>query len=173
MTPPPITLRQISAETLPALQELYEASSDYFRQHSGASARPEQAAFDYGNVLESGDRVLLGIWWERESLVGCFHLRFDHPAPNIVWFGALILRDELPTDRLELETWAVRILEEWLRIGTETTEIRQALLVSDHQEVRFWTQMGYTATRQSHRHEIDGKRQRFVVYSKQLPLERR
>ena len=167
-SPPPITLRQITAETLPALQELYDASNDYFLQHSGAVARPEQAAFAYGNVLESGDRALLGIWWERESLVGCFDLRFGHPAPNIVWFGALILRDELPLDNPELETWAVRILEEWLRIGTETTEIRQALLVSDHDQVRFWTQMGYTATRQSHRCEIGGKRQRFVVYSKQV-----
>jgi len=103
------------------------------------------------------------------SLVGCFDLRFGHPEPGVVWFGALILRDELPTDRLELETWAVRILEEWLSVGTDTTEIRLALLVSDHDQVRFWTQMGYTATRQSYRHEIDGKRQRFVVYGKRIP----
>ena len=160
MTPPPITLRQITATTLPALQDLYEASDEYFLQHSGAPARPEQAAFAYENVLESGNRALLGIWWERETLVGCFDLRFDHPAPNIVWFGALILRDQLPTERLELETWAVRILEEWLRVGTATTEIRLALPVSDYEQVRFWTQMGYTATRQSYRYEIGGKRQR-------------
>jgi len=169
VTPPPITLRQITAETLPALQDLYEASDEYFLRHSGTPARPEQAAFAYENVLESGDRVLLGIWWERDALVGCFDLRFGHPEPGVVWFGALILRDELPTDRLELETWAVRILEEWLSVGTDTTEIRLALLVSDHDQVRFWTQMGYTATRQSYRHEIDGKRQRFVVYGKRIP----
>jgi hypothetical protein len=166
--PPPITLRQITAETLPALQALYEASDEYFLRHSGAPARPEQAAFAYGNVLESGDRALLGIWWEREALAGCFDLRFDHPAPHIVWFGALILRDQLPAERLELETWAVRILEEWLRTGAGAHEIRLALPVSDHVQVRFWTQMGYTATRQSHRYEIGGKRQRFVVYSKRI-----
>lgn len=168
MPPPPITLRQISADTLPSLQELYEASDGYFLRHAGTPARPEQAAFAYENVLESGDRALLGIWWERETLVGCFDLRFDHPAPNIVWFGALILRDELPTERLTLETWAERILEEWLRLSTETIEIRLALPVSDLEQVRFWTQMGYSATRQSTRHEIGGKRQRFVVYSKQI-----
>ncbi len=169
MTPPPITLRQITAVTLPTLQQLYEASSDYFLRHSGAIARPEQAAINYKNVLTSGDRILLGIWWERDNLVGCFDLRFGHPSPDVVWFGALILSDHLPGERTELESWSVRILEEWLRLGTDIDEIRLALLISDHHQVWFWTQMGYTPTHQSYRHEIDGKRQRFVVYSKQIP----
>lgn len=169
MTPPPISLRQITADTLPELQELYDASSEYFLRHSGQPARPEQAAINYSHVLDVGDRVLLGIWWEHDNLVGCFDLRFGHPSPDVVWFGALILRDQLPAERTELDTWSVRILEEWLRIGTDIDEVRLALIVSDHQRVRFWSQMGYTATRQSHRREIDGKRQRFVVYSKQIP----
>lgn len=171
MTTPPLTLRQITADTLPALQELYHASSEYFLRHSGQLARHEQAAIVYNQVLEGGDRVLLGIWWEQETLVGCFDLRFGHPSPNIVWFGALILRDQPPTEHVELETWSVRILEEWLRIGTNTDEIRLALMVSDYQRVSFWSQMGYTSTNQSHRREIDGKRQRFVIYKKQIPSD--
>jgi len=168
LTPPPINLRQITAATLPELQELYNASSKYFLRHSGQPARPEQAAVDYSHLLEAGDRVLLGIWWERDNLVGCFDLRFGFPCPEVVWFGALILCDQLPTARTDLETWSVRILEEWLRIGTDIDEIRLAIMVSDQQRVRFWTQLGYTATPRSHRHEIDGKRQRFVIYSKRI-----
>ena len=99
MTPPPITLRQITAETLPTLQQLYEASNNYFQRLSGAGARPEQAAIDYENVLSSGDRILLGIWWERQDLVGCFDMRFGHPSPDVIWFGALILSDRLPGER--------------------------------------------------------------------------
>ena len=116
MPAPPITLKQIDADALPYLQALYEASLGYFRHHGGAPARPEQAAIDYQNVLESGDRVLLGIWWEamgtsHKVLVGCFDLRFDHPHPGVIWFGALILADTLPTGRIELHTWSVRILD--------------------------------------------------------------
>ncbi len=167
-TNPPITLRQIDVDALPIVQSLYETSRVYFLSHSGRPAQPEQAALTYQNVLESGDRVLLGIWWERKQMVGCFDLRFDHPAPGVVWFGALILADVLPTDRHDLAAWAVRILEEWLRIGTPTREIRLAALVSDRALVRFWTRMGYQASDQAIRHIIDGKAERLIMFYKRL-----
>ncbi len=166
--PPPLTLLQVTAETLPALQALYEASDGYFQSHSGAAARPEEAAFTYNDVLEAGDRVLLGIWWQRETLIGCFDLRFDHPSPGIVWFGALILRDELPAGREETESWAVRILEEYLRIGAAAQEIRLSLLVSDRPAVRFWTELGFAPGGEATRHLIGGKSQRFITYRKPI-----
>ena len=164
---------QVTADTLAALQALYEASDGYFQSHSGAAARLEEAAFTYNDALEAGDRVLLGIWWQRETLIGCFDLRFDHPAPGIVWFGALILRDELPAGREEavstpMESWAVRILEEYLRIGTATQEIRLSLLVSDRLAVRFWTELGYAPGAGAIRHLIGGKSQRFITYRKPI-----
>jgi len=161
-------LRQINADLLATLQELYDASASYFISHSGAPARIEQAAIDYQFVLEHGDRVLLGLWWEREMLVGCFDLRFDHPSPGIVWFGALILSDEIKEERDDLERWAVRILEEYLRIGTDFREIRLALLLSNRERVRFWTEMGFTSTPGGLRQPIAGKQQRFVIYSKPI-----
>ncbi len=166
--PPPLTLLQVTADTLPALQELYEASGGYFRSHSGAAARPEEAAITYSDVLEAGDRVLLGIWWQRETLIGCLDLRFDHPSPGIVWFGALILRDELPAGREEMESWAVRILEEYLRIGSVAQEIRLSLLVSDRTAVRFWSELGYAPGVGAIRHFIGGKSQRFITYRKPI-----
>lgn len=166
--PPPLTLRQITADTLPMLQEMYEASTGYFISHSGAPVRPEQAALDYQFALEHGDRVLLGIWWQREMLIGCFDLRFDHPTPGIIWFGALILRDEIDGDRFEIERWALRILEEYLRIGTTAHEMRLALLLHDRTRVRFWTELGFAATGDSLRQPIAGKQQRFVIYSKAI-----
>ena len=156
------------ADTLPALQALYEASNGYFQSHSGAAARPEEAAFTFSDVVEAGDRVLLGIWWQRETLIGCFDLRFDHPTPGVVWFGALVLCDELPAGREEMESWAVRILEEYLRIGTATQEIRLSLLVSDRPAVRFWTELGYAPGAGAVRHLIGGKSQRFITYRKPI-----
>ncbi|MCP4166983.1 MAG: hypothetical protein GY759_13995 [Chloroflexi bacterium] len=166
--PPPITLRQVSAESLPLLQVLYEESDGYFVAHSGSPAAPDQAAMDYKNVLDSGDRVLLGIWWEANTLVGSFDLRFHHPVYGVVWFGALTLSDRSTDLREDIEAWSVRILEEWLRIGTDMTEIRTAVLLSNRERVRFWTEMAYQPTPQGIRQMIGDRSQRFAVYVKPI-----
>ncbi len=166
--PPPISLRQIRAESLPLLQMLYEKSEGYFMAHSGSPATPDQAAMDYKNVLDSGDRVLLGIWWEAITLVGSFDLRFHHPAHGVVWFGALILSDRLPDLSDGIEAWSVRILEEWLRIGTDMAEIRTAVLLSNRERVLFWTDMAFQPTPQGIRQMIGDRNQRFAVYVKPI-----
>jgi len=166
---PPITLRQLNAEDLTALQRLYEASAGYFLTHRGAPAPPEQAAVTYADVLERGDRVLLGIYWQGEGPVGCFDLRLDHPVAGVTWFGALILADDLPAPREEIAAWAARILEEWLRIATAATEIRLAVPAQDRQEVRLWTGQGYQATTEGLRQWIAGSQQRFLIFRKQIP----
>lgn len=166
--PPPITLRQLDASHLQALQDLYAASTSYFTSHSGAPAAPEQAALTYHDVLARGDRALLGVWWEREMLVGCFDLRFDHPAAGIVWFGALIFRDELPQPRRTLAAWSVGILEEWLRTSTEMAEMRLALLLQEREQVRFWASMGFEATGESLRQPIGRKNPRLAIYRKRI-----
>jgi|GEM_PF-1256225 len=168
MAPPPITLRPLGADDLPALQALYERSLGYFRTHADGRPGPDYAAWVYRDVLDRDDRQLLGIWWERRELIGCLDLRFAHPQPGMVWLGALILADETPGDRQTIATWAVRILEEWLRIATETTAIRLALPLSDRAEVRFWTQMGYRATGQMTRAAIGARRERLAIYHKSL-----
>lgn len=170
-SPPPITLKQINADHLAALQSLYEASSQYFRRYAGAPARPEEAALTYGDVLERKDRVLLGVWWEHEHLVGCFDMRFHHPAPGIIWFGALILADEPPIDRTELASWTVRIFEEWLRIGTDMREIRLAILSSAREDILFWRQQGYKVLPEAVRQMVGGKYQRFLIYHKLIDRE--
>lgn len=163
---PAITLRQINADHLPALQNLYEASSHYFRRYSGGPARPEQAALTYHDVLEREDRVLLGVWWQNEEMVGCLDVRFHHPAAGIIWFGALILADEPSLDRTELASWTVRIFEEWLRIGTDIREIRLALPSSARDEIRFWRQQGYQVMPEAVRQEVAGEPERFLIYHK-------
>ncbi|MBX7236143.1 MAG: hypothetical protein K1X65_17300 [Caldilineales bacterium] len=168
MDAPPITLRQIDADALPQLQALYESSRDYFMRHSGAAARPDQAALDYQNVLAGGERVLLGIYWQREQMVGCFDLRLDHPEPGVIWFGALILADAPPAPRHELREWSLRILEEWLRLTQLGHEMRLALLVSDRENVRFWSGQGFAATGQALRQPIGTKQERLIIYHKAI-----
>ncbi|NUQ38340.1 MAG: hypothetical protein HUU23_11195 [Caldilineales bacterium] len=165
---PPMTLRQLTAADLAALQTLYEASAGYFLAHRGAPAPPEQAAVTYADVLERGDRALLGIWWQGAGLIGCFDLRFDHPAEGVAWFGALILADDLPGPREEVASWATRILEEWLRLSTSAREIRLALPAQDRAGVRFWAGQGYRVSPEGLRQWVGSSQQRFLIYYKRL-----
>ncbi len=165
---PPILLQPIVTEHLADLQAMYEASTHYFLTFTGKPVLPIQAANDYHQLLESDDRAILGIWWEEEQLIGSLDFRFHHPGPGVLWLGALILRDDLPGDRQEIGIWAMRILEEWLRIATEMEEVRTAVPLKAAEEVRFWKAAGYTLTPELLRLEIQGKFIRFGVFRKGL-----
>lgn len=165
---PPITLRQLSADDLPTLQDLFERSQGYFVRYAGGPARPEMAALIYTDVLRADDRVLVGVWWQREMLIGCLDVRFHHPAPDVLWFGALILADELPLPREELAGWALRIFEAWLGLGTSMCEVRTAVAASDREAIRFWHDQDYEPQPEALRRLVAGKQQRFVIFRKEL-----
>ena len=79
---------------------------------------------------------------------------------------ALILRDDAPADRDELGRWAVRILEEWLRIATDMTEIRTAVPLKAIDLVLFWQDLGYELTPELLRQPVAGKYLRFGIFDK-------
>ena len=166
MAAPPITLKPITTETLAELQEMYEASQQYFHTFTGYPALPIQAANDYAQLIESDDRAILAIWWKEESIIGSLDFRFHHPAENVLWLGALILKDELPGDRTVIAEWSIRILEEWLRIATDFEEIRTAVPLTSSDLVYFWKQMGFSLTPELLRQKIAHKSIRFGVFTK-------
>jgi len=168
---PPILLKPLTTEMLADLQVMYEASSRYFLTFTGAPANPIQAANDYNQLLESDDRAIMAIFWQDEQLIGSLDFRFQHPAPGVLWLGALILQDDLPADRDEIGRWAVKILAEWLRLATSITEIRTAVPLNATDLVRFWHTAGFRLTPELLRQPIAGKQIRFGIYS--LHLEAR
>ena len=170
MPPPPILLKPITTEMLADLQAMYEASPGYFRTFTGQPALPIQAANDYNQLLESDDRAIMAIWWNEETLIGSLDFRFHHPVEGVVWLGALILQDETPDDREEIGRWAIRILEEWLRIATDMTEIRTAIPLKEGALTRFWRSLGFQLTPELLRQPVGGKFLRFGVFTK--PIER-
>lgn len=165
---PPITLAPITTEHLPDLQTMYEASQRYFLTFTGQPAPPIQAANDYHQLLEMEDRAIMAIWWEESEIIGSLDFRFHHPVEGVLWLGALILRDELPGDRDAIGLWAMRILEEWLRIATDIREIRLAVPFTAVDDVRFWKMAGYELTPELLRQEVGGKFIRFGVFRKVL-----
>jgi len=165
-TPPPILLKPLTTEMLADLQRMYEASEGYFRTFTGQPAPPIQAANDYNQLLEQEGRAIMAIWWQEEELIGSIDFRFHHPEENMVWIGALILQDETPGPRTEIGQWAIKILEEWLRIATPITEIRTAAPLPATDLVRFWRELGYELTPQLLRQPIAGKQIRFGIFRK-------
>ena len=169
---PPIQLEPLTADQLADLQAMYEASEGYFRTFTGEPVSPLQAANDYQQLLDSDDRAIMAIWWregDEPALIGSLDFRFHHPIEGVLWLGALILRDDLPADREVIGGWAIRILEEWLRIATDITEIRTAVPFTAVDDVRFWQNAGYELTPELLRLPIHGKYIRFGVYRRMIP----
>ncbi len=165
-SPPPILLKPLVTEMLADVQAMYEASASYFLTFTGHPVLPIQAANDYNQLLESDDRAIMAIWWEDERIIGSLDFRFHHPVENVLWVGALIVQDETPIDRSEIGRWAMRILEEWLRIATEITEIRTAVPLKATDLVRFWQELGYELTPELLRQPVAGKYLRFGIFRK-------
>ena len=162
---PPILLKPLTTEMLADLQAMYEASVHYFLPFTGAPVNPIQAANDYNQLLESGDRAIMGIFWQDEQLIGSLDFRFQHPAPGVLWLGALILQDDLAAERDEIGRWAIKILAEWLRIATDITEIRTAVPLNATELVRFWKSADFKLTPELLRQPIAGKQIRFGIFS--------
>lgn len=165
---PPILLKPITTEDLADLQAMYEASPGYFVTFTGEPVSPLQAANDYHQLLDSDDRAIMAIWWEEEKIIGSLDFRFHHPVEGVLWLGALILQDEPPADRTEIGVWALRILEEWLRIATDIHEIRTAVPLKAAAYVRFWREAGYELMPEPLRLPIQGKRIRFGVFRRSI-----
>ncbi len=164
----PSLLKHITTEMLADLQAMYEASPGYFVTFTGQPAPPIQAANDYNQLLESDDRAIMAIWWQDEQIIGSLDFRFHHPIQGVLWLGALILQDETPGPRDEIGRWAVRILEEWLRIATDMTEIRTAIPLKATESVRFWRSLGFEPTPELLRQPVAGKYLRFGIYRKPI-----
>jgi len=166
--PPPILLKPITTDKLAELQAMYEASSAYFLTFTGQPVPPIQAANDYNQLLESDDRAIMAIWWNNETLIGSLDFRFHHPVAGALWLGALILRDDAPGQQDEIGRWTLRILEEWLRIATDITDIRTAVPLKAANSVRFWKEQGYELTPELLRQAIAGKYIRFGIFRKTI-----
>ena len=93
-------------------------------------------------------RHLLGIFLDDE-LIGVIDLRFDDPQPLETQVGLILLSPS--HRRQELGTWALRILEAWLRRDTPTEGVVVSVPAQDHAAQGFFVANGYSFTGQSAR----------------------
>jgi GNAT superfamily N-acetyltransferase len=144
--PPPITLRPLGPADSAGLQQVYEGANDIFVASTGAPVRPDQADQDLADTLGDDARYLLGVFW-RDRMVGVVDFRLAEPEPLAVRLGLILLSQ--PYRRQGLGSWALRILEEWLRQATPTLAIMVTVRAQDFAAQAFFRHHGYVYTGQA------------------------
>ena len=99
-------------------------------------------------------------------MIGVIDLRLASPEPFDVHIGLLLLAE--PHRRQGLGSWALRILEEWLRQATPTEAVVVAIPAQDHAAQAFFTAHGYTFTGHSTRVLAAEQRTRLLTMRKPL-----
>lgn len=162
---PPLTLRPLSLTDGPALQAVYQASADFFRDRAGAPPDPGQAEADLAAAAAEDGRFLLGILLH-ESMIGLLDLRLAYPEPFDVSIGLILLAES--QRRQGLGSWALRMLETWLRRDTPTEAVVVAVPAQDHAGQVFFTANGYGFTGQATRVLAGSTRLRLLEMRKSL-----
>ena len=165
VVPPPLTLRSLTQASAPALQSVYAASTEYFVQATGSSPAPDQAAFDLAEAADDDGRFLLGIYLQDE-IIGMLDMRLAEPEPFDVRLGLILLAE--PTRGQGLGSWALRIVEEWLRQATPTEAVVLTVMAQDHAAQRFFLRHGYGYSGQSTRVLTSDTRSRLLFMRKSL-----
>lgn len=162
---PPITLRPLTLADTPALQAVYAASHDYFVQTAGTAPAPTQAEYDLSEAASDDGRFLLGIALD-DAWVGVLDLWLAVPGPYDVRLGLILLR---PASRRQgLGSWALRILEAWLRQATPSEAVVLTLPAHDHAAQAFFSAHGYAFTGHSTRVLAGHTRLRLLEMRKSL-----
>jgi GNAT superfamily N-acetyltransferase len=162
---PPLTLRPLSTLDAPALQAVYQAGADFFLDRGGAPPESGQSGADLAAAAAEDGRFLLGISLH-ESVVGLLDLRLAYPEPFDVSIGLILLAEA--HRRQGLGTWALRMLEAWLRCDTPTEAVIVAVPAQDRAAQGFFLANGYTFTGQSTRVVKASTRLRLLEMRKSL-----
>lgn len=162
---PPILLKPLDANHSSQLQAVYDASTDYFAQFASQPVPEQQAKQDLAAVATDEARHLLGIFLSGD-LTGVIDLRFDDPEPLDTQLGLILLS---PSHRRQGNgTWALRILEAWLRRDTPTEGVLVSVPAQDHAAQSFFAANGYSFTGQSTRVLTGDTRMRLLQMCKNL-----
>lgn len=163
--PPPILLQPLDPGRAPALQAVYQGSADYFELNTGVAPARRQAEQDLRDAAAGEGRYLLGILLDGE-MVGVIDLKLAEPEPFEVRLGLILLAEQ--HRRQGLGSWALRILEEWLRQATPTEAVVLTVLAQDHAAQAFFRHHGYDFTGRATRVVAGDRRWRLLFMRKKL-----
>lgn len=157
-TPPgngPFTLRPLTADDAPLVQELLEASPDYTLRTQGRPVEPGDGTAVLTALppgLDPGAKTVVGLLDATGSLLALLDALHGWPEPETVHIGLLLVREDAQGAGLGRLLHATLLAQ--LRRDSGIRRLR-AGIVSTNADVGdpFWTRMGYRATGEVHPHE--------------------
>lgn len=145
---PRFVVRILNAHDLAALQQLFDASPDYFMIVHGRRPRADEAQMEFAEMppstLPHGQRWFAGAFDTRGVLQGVLHFVSDLMASGVwhiaLFFIATPLHGTGAARELygALEAWMAAAGAHWIRLG---------VVAGNAKAERFWARMGYTQTR--------------------------
>jgi GNAT superfamily N-acetyltransferase len=139
--------RLLDPPDIQALQGLLERAGDYFEIATGAPPAADEATRAYvaGPPMKSvDDKRIIGLFDERDQLIGVLDALMDWPDPG-TWSMGILLLD--PGHRGHgLGTAALAAYESWAR-DQGAREFRTAVMAHHADGRRFIEQAGYSSTR--------------------------
>lgn len=143
-----LTVRELLAADVPALQALFDANPLYFRTINGRDALPDEAQTEFDELppphLSYGRRWIAGVYDRTGALAGVLVVLSDFCATGVWHLSLFLLATRLHGQglagalHLALQDWARRQGARWLRLG---------VIVGNVRAERFWERMGYAEVR--------------------------
>lgn len=138
------TLRYLTADDGPAVQDLCERCADYLELITGLPPGSAEAQSLYVALPEGGsydDKALIGVFTASgNALIGVIDAVRDAPEPGEWWLGVLLLN---PAHRQRgLGTRLTHRLEAWMA-ALDARAIRLSVMEQNTRALAFWRRLGF------------------------------
>lgn len=144
---PPIgddyTLRYLTPDDGPAIQQLCERSGDYFDVITGLPPGPAEAqslfvALPEGSSYE--DKALIGVFAPTGTLIGVMDAVRNAPEPGEWWLGALLLDPEWRNRGLGARLYHAF---EWWAGAMGAQGVHLSVVEPNMRALKFWQRLGF------------------------------
>ena len=162
--------RPLRRDEVPALQDLFDASPEYFQIVNGRHAKPDEAAEEFDELpppdMPFGGRWCLGLYTDKDELIGVAIGLSDFLAPQVWHLGLFWLatpwhgRGVAAALYRALEAWAQARGARWMRLG---------VVVGNARAEAFWLREGYVEVKRREAVDTGGRLNDLRVMVK--PLE--
>lgn len=164
-----LTLRILTEEDVPALQQLYDDAPAAFTRLLGHPAPSGQAARDLAQARATPGRYPFGAMLDGR-LAGLLDCRLAGDVPGQADIGLLLLADRHADPRLA--ALLLRIVTRWLVTSLGVCRLETSVPAHEAAELAFWQAQGFAFTGQQYRRAFGNYHPRFLVLARdQAPQE--
>ena len=158
---------QLSPDSLPLVQRLYQRSRSFFELISGKEAAPNAAERLFvGRPAELSieQKHVLGVF-EDDTLVGVFDILMGYPNPDVGFIGLFLLDPDYR--RRGLGSDAYRAVEQWFK-SLGLCEVQLGVQLNNKAGRLFWESHGFVYLKDVPLRDDDDLNGNVLLFSKAL-----